>query len=116
MLDMTKLQEKIDKVVDNTGISIGKYEDRSTWKIHYKGEPTKQQLAAAAAIIQEQRVLTEEQDQETVRALGFLQATDWMIVRHLEELAVGKVTSLTDDEFKILNARRDAGRASVDKG
>ena len=116
MLDMTALQAKIDAVADVIGISIGKYDDKSTWNVLYKGTPTKTQLSLVATIIQEQKVLTDEEDAANRHASGYLQSTDWIVLRHLEEVAMGDDTTLSHNDFKALSVKRDTARTAIVKG
>jgi hypothetical protein len=113
MINMAKLQENIDSVVDNTGVSIGKYEDKSTWKVHYIGEPTKEQATQIAAIIEAQLVLTPAQELVQAEAKGYLQSTDWQVVRHLEQVACSHSTSLSVTDFYTLCEKRQKARAQV---
>ncbi len=111
MINFAELNDKITAVADIVSICVGKIEDKSTWRVHYKEKPSAEQLAQVAAIIKGQKVLTLEEEQAQNQALSYLQATDWQIVRHLEEVGVGADTTLTSEEFKALAVKRAASRA-----
>lgn len=42
-----------------------------------------------------------------------LSITDWIIVRHLEEVSLKKPTSITEQEYETLSNARDVWRASL---
>lgn len=45
------LQAALDLVCPNEGVSIGRWHDRSTWRVDFRPEATDQQKAAAAEVI-----------------------------------------------------------------
>lgn len=47
------LHDKVSEVAPITGVSLGKIDDKSTWKIIFKPEATPEQRAAAAQIVRE---------------------------------------------------------------
>lgn len=54
VLDLTqRLHKEIAKMADIVGVSVGKWNDKSTWRVHYSGEPTQEQLNAIARIIEQ---------------------------------------------------------------
>nr|DAU52979.1 MAG TPA: hypothetical protein [Caudoviricetes sp.] len=46
-------------------------------------------------------------------ALNFLNDTDWKVVRHRDQIAMGKDTSLSDEEYTQLLEQRQLARDSV---
>lgn len=47
------LHEALARVAPIAGVSIGDEADRSTWTIHYDGEATPEQIAAAEAVVRD---------------------------------------------------------------
>ena len=47
------------------------------------------------------------------QARDFLNETDWMVIRHRDQLALGIPTSLTEEEFQQLLLDRQAARDQV---
>lgn len=45
----------------------------------------------------------------------YLNSTDWMVLRHLRQKELGIETSLTDEEFRILEAKRQDAATSIIK-
>lgn len=43
----------------------------------------------------------------------YLQSTDWQVIRHRDQVALGVVPSLTDAEYQALLAERQKARAAV---
>lgn len=112
-MDLTKLHEDIAAIVDMGGISIGNYNDKSTWVVRYKSEPTKAQLAQVASIIKSYRVLSVDEMRDNNAAKVFLQSTDWKVIRHLEEWTKDNVTTLTPAEYFKLCADRENARKKI---
>ena len=44
---------------------------------------------------------------------NYLNDTDWMVIRHRDQLALGQTTSLTDEQYLDLLAKRQAAREKV---
>ncbi len=86
------LQQKVDAAAPNTGISIGRWNDKATWRIDFKDQATKEQRAAAQAAIDafdmeaEQQILDTKEALEEIDALlklrgireGFRGLFEWM--------------------------------------
>lgn len=54
-----------------------------------------------------------EQERINQNARDFLNETDWMVIRHRDQLALGIPTSLTEEEFQQLLLDRQAARDQV---
>ena len=50
-MNANKLHEQIEKVVPITGVSVGKADDKSTWRVSYTRMPTAAQLKDVTDII-----------------------------------------------------------------
>ncbi len=44
---------------------------------------------------------------------NYLNDTDWMVIRHRDQLALGQTTSLTDEQYLDLLTKRQAARERV---
>jgi len=55
----------------------------------------------------------QEQERINQEAERFLNETDWMVIRHRDQLALGIPTSLTEAEFRQLLLDRQAARDQV---
>ena len=53
------------------------------------------------------------QDLNNAQQLELLRNTDWKVLRHLRQKALGQPTSLTDSEYIALEQQRAAAAASV---
>ena len=53
------------------------------------------------------------QDLANAQPLELLRSTDWKVLRHLRQKALGQPTSLTDSEYIALEQQRAAAAASV---
>ena len=58
---------------------------------------------------------TPEQIQEQINAEAktYLDSTDWLVIRHKDQLDLGITPSLTDEEYKQLLTDRQSARESV---
>ena len=54
-----------------------------------------------------------EQERINQEAERFLNETDWLVIRHRDQLALGIPTSLTEEEFRQLLLDRQAARDQV---
>jgi len=54
-----------------------------------------------------------EQEIINQNARDFLNQTDWLVIRHRDQLALGIPTSLTEEEFRQLLLDRQAARDKV---
>ena len=50
---------------------------------------------------------------QSEEALKFLSETDWMVIRHRDQLDLGQSTSLTDQEYQQLLSERQSARNQV---
>jgi len=57
----------------------------------------------------------QEQERINQNARDFLNETDWMVIRHRDQLALGIPTSLTEEEFRKLLEDRQQARDRVIK-
>ena len=46
-------------------------------------------------------------------AKNYLNKTDWLVIRHRDQLALGQTTSLTDEQYLDLLTKRQAARERV---
>jgi hypothetical protein len=53
------------------------------------------------------------QEQTNQQALTFLASTDWKVLRHIRQKALGETTSLTEEEYLALELQRSQAAASV---
>ena len=52
---------------------------------------------------------------ESDKYLAFLDKTDWKILRHMREIALGVSTSLSEDEYVALEKKRDKAAKMVSR-
>lgn len=109
------LHDKINEVVPIVGVSIGKPDDKTTWSMQYLSEPSAEQLAQIAQIIENYKILSVEEDYANKVALNFLTSSDWKVLRHADQKALQIPTSLTDEEYSQLLADRQAARNVIIK-
>lgn len=57
----------------------------------------------------------QSQQQENAKHLNFLQSSDWKILRHIREKALGHATTLSDAEYIALETQRDQAASGVVK-
>lgn len=50
---------------------------------------------------------------ESVLAKKFLASTDWMVLRHIRQRALGEKTSLTEEEYLQLEQKRSVAASKV---
>ncbi len=112
-MDLAKLTRQIEEILPIDGIYAGKMDDKSTWGVHYKQEPTEEQVAAIEALIAEHKVLTLEEFEHNRQAEFYLLDSQAKVLLHLEELAAGAKTTLSADDFKVLAAERKRVRESI---
>jgi hypothetical protein len=53
------------------------------------------------------------QEQTNQQALTFLASTDWKVLRHIRQKALGETTSLTEEEYLALELQRSQVAASI---
>src|SRR5574344_1555371 len=51
--------------------------------------------------------------EDSTEAVQFLKDSDWKVIRHRDQLALGIETSLTDEEYKNLLQQRQDARGKV---
>ena len=51
MILQAEIQQRIDAVCPNEGMSFGKLEDKSTWEIHFDEKATEEQKAKAKEVL-----------------------------------------------------------------
>ena len=61
----------------------------------------------------QEELARQEQERINQNARDFLNETDWMVIRHRDQLALGIPTSLTEEEFQQLLLDRQAARDQV---
>lgn len=61
----------------------------------------------------ESQLLALEIENKNYENLRFLSSTDWMVLRHLREKALGEQTSLTEEQFLQLEANRHVAAKSI---
>lgn len=54
-----------------------------------------------------------EQDQQNAVEREFLRSTDWQILRHIRQQALGQTTSLTEEEYLTLEQQRADAAARI---
>ncbi len=115
-MDAIRIHEKINSIVPIIGTSFESLSDKSSWKIDYKNEPTTEQLLQIQTFIDEYEIMTKKEIEDNKTNRFYLQNTDWQIIRHLEEMAIGGETTLSGAEFIDLSTKRhDARNKIVDK-
>lgn len=109
------LRDKLATVAPVIRVMIGDHDDKSTWEAEYSTQPTSNQLDQVAALIQAYKILTPEQKDINLENLQYLESTDWKILRHQDQLALGITTSLTDEQYTELLTQRQTARDAVTK-
>jgi hypothetical protein len=54
-----------------------------------------------------------EIEKQNIPILEFLSSTDWKVLRHIRQTALGITTSLTEDEYLELENQRQAAASSI---
>ena len=90
-----------DRVYDYDSYSHNESEI-TKWDFANIPQPTMEELEALAPSVQV------EQDQAVVnkQALDYLVSTDWMVLRHIRQKALGQTPSLTDEQYLALEQER----------
>lgn len=93
-------------------VSVTELSDADHAKIqeqtHYFDVSSKSVVPVAAEIVsQKTKDLANAQERE------FLNSTDWKVMRHIREKALGVATSLTDAAYLELEQSRDAAAARI---
>lgn len=57
----------------------------------------------------------EKQRQENLKNSGFLNSTDWQVLRHIRELALNMPTTLSNEEYLALERERVVAAAAIIK-
>jgi len=68
---------------------------------HYFDLPTKSVKPVAASVTAQKQT-----EQQNGLERDFLNSTDWQVLRHLRQKALGIATTLTDDEYLALERQR----------
>lgn len=61
----------------------------------------------------DKRKLTQEKNTSNKIAKEYLASTDWLVIRHRDQLAMGQKTNLSNDDFFDLLEERQKARDSV---
>lgn len=75
--------------------------------------PTKRFDIATKSVIDIDNSEQEARDKINAEAREFLNSTDWKVLRHMRELALGESTSLTEEEYIILEQQRSEAAARI---
>lgn len=87
-------------------ISDEQYNLIGNGKYHFNVDNDKVELRPASEL------QAEETEKANIEHREFLSSTDWKVLRHTREKALGIATSLTEDEYLALEQQReDAARA-----
>lgn len=62
-----------------------------------------------------EQISNREQEQKNAVEREFLNSTDWKVMRHIREKALGIATSLTEEEYLALEQLRDAAASRIIK-
>lgn len=75
----------------------------------HKFDPVSRQI-----VPQDSAVLTAlEVERANAEDLEFLRSTDWKVLRHMRQKALGITTSLTEEQYLELERQRDAAAARI---
>lgn len=95
-------------------ITDEEYSSIVTEKTHYFDTTSLQVVAKLQAVI-DQQVADDAQREINAEKRSFLANTDWQVMRHIREKALGQPTSLTDAEYLELEQdRADAAAAIIE--
>jgi hypothetical protein len=89
--------------VEVVTITDAEYDDIHQHGTHYFDMSTRKVLPLTADM---QSAKTQTQQESDARI--FLRSTDWKVLRHVREQALGKTTTLSQDEYLALERERDA--------
>ena len=90
------------------------YEKIVTDKTHYFDVSTLTVKSHNQSYI-DAEVLKKQQEQINIEKREFLHSTDWKVMRHIREKALGQTTTLTDQEYLDLEQdRADAAAAIIE--
>ncbi len=85
-----------------------------TEKTHYF-DTTSLQVVAKLQTVIDQQIADDAQRAINAEKRSFLESTDWKVMRHMREKALGQPTTLTDQEYLDLEQdRADAAAAIVE--
>lgn len=70
---------------------------------------------ATRAVVPVATSVLDEKEQYRLNGIEreFLNTTDWKILRHIREKALGQATSLTEEEYLVLEQQRSAAAARI---
>jgi hypothetical protein len=63
--------------------------------------------------VESSELAQKEQEKKNGLELEFLKSTDWKVLRHLRQKALGITTSLTEAEYLELETQRDAAASRI---
>lgn len=75
--------------------------------------PTKRFDVATKTVVNVDNSAQEAQDKINAEARQFLTSTDWKVLRHMRELALGGSTSMTNEEYLALEQQRAEAAARI---
>jgi hypothetical protein len=81
-------------------------------KTHYIDVENKK-VARLPAAAPRQQYIEIDQDEINTEMQQFLSDTDWKVLRHIRQLALGKSTSLSDEEYQDLETAREAAASKI---
>lgn len=108
-MDIVKCVDKITTLADYNPAAFNFSEEearaRKLWR-DSRPMPTQEELESAWIEVQSDI----EREAINNEALLYLDETDWKVIRHRDQLALGIQTSLTDEEYNAILAERQSKR------
>ena len=113
MRTIADLDAIIKDIVDIDGISMGDKDDKNTWRVAYKTDPTFDELALVNAAIESFSIMSSAEEDAAKYKKAQITEGDSVVLKHLECIAAGVASDLSSDEFLSLVQRRNLLRADI---
>lgn len=110
---ISDLDATIRRIVDIDGISIGNKDDKSTWRVAYKTDPTLDELALVNFAIESFSIMSDAEEDAAKYKKVQVAEGDSVVLKHLECVAAGIASDLSGAEFAALVQRRNLLRADI---
>lgn len=95
-------------------VSVYEINDQDYEKIQNRTHYFDVAMRKIMSVPEQTRNIYEQQD-NNIKHQTFLNSTDWMVLRHIREKALGTPTSLTEDKYLQLEQQRAYAAASIVK-
>lgn len=108
IISMLDYEPNVPSSVSVTTITDDEYRLMSQEKTHYFDIESNTVKLHPQEVFEQRNVDAQNRVYE-----GFLSDTDWKVMRHIREKALGKPTTLTEEEYVELETQRDVAAAGI---